>query len=101
MVGQNGIEKVTVSERGLSDEAVAMLIEGQATREDGSKVPFSVWSVAFRHDRLVSIVQMSAYAVGDLEKKRLEGKVESLAGVMNDRMATVLATGGEAAAAAP
>jgi hypothetical protein len=101
MVGQNGIEKVDISELDLSDEGAAMVIEGQGTREDGSKVPFSVWSVAFRHGRLVNLVQVSAYGVSDLEKKRLESKVESLAAVMHDRTATVLATGGDAAAAAP
>jgi hypothetical protein len=96
---EDGITRIDISEHDLSDEAISLLIEGEEDMEDGSKLEVSGWAMAFRRGRLVGVVHIFALNADDLEKTRLEGKVEVLADLMNKQMESVLAAGNAAARA--
>jgi hypothetical protein len=68
----------------------------RVAQEDGSST--DVWIVAAEYQRGRLLGHVAMYAIGptDLEKRRLQGRVESLAQVMNQKMASVLAAGAAA-----
>jgi len=74
------------------DEAIGFKIRDQFQRGDGSTANFTGWLLLFRRDRLMGAVFISASDIDNLEGQRLQGKAESLATVLNDRMAATLAS---------
>jgi len=74
------------------EEAIGFKIRDQFQRGDGSTANFTGWLLLFRRDRLMGAVFISASDIDDLEGQRLQGKAESLATVLNDRMAATLAS---------
>ena len=58
--------------------------------QDGASTDAWFVAVPFRRGRLIGSAAMYAIGASDLEKQRLEGKVKSLAGTMNERMREVL-----------
>jgi hypothetical protein len=82
------------------DESLGIRGLLRVNRDDGSSADVWVVAAEFRRGRLLGHVGLYAIGATDLEKRRLQGKVESLAGVMNERMAAVLAAGEPTAAAA-
>jgi len=82
-----------------ANEAVGMRGVARFTNEDGSSTDVWIAATQLRRGRLLGAVAIYAIGADDLEKQRLEGKVKGLASVMNDRIASVLATAAPAAAA--
>jgi hypothetical protein len=75
-------------------------VRGVARFADEDGTPNDVWIVVaeYRRGRLLGSVAIYAFGPSDSEKARLEQMVGSLASVMNDRMASVLAAAPPAAA---
>jgi hypothetical protein len=95
---EEGVEKIEVSEQDIGDGAFDVRVAGSIERDDGSSVQLSASALAFRRGRLMGVVTAFTVGAQEEESQRLEGKAQSLGPVMNDRMASVLATGAPAAA---
>ena len=91
-------DKVETYDLDVADQGAGARIEGSVKRGDGSRV--SIWgAVAYiRHGRLDGALTMFGSEISDAEKQALEGKVKTLASVMDDRISTVLDAGAPAAA---
>ena len=81
----------------VADEAVGANQEIDIKSSDGSTVTVWYTSVLFRRGRLTGVVAISAIGPSQSDQQRLQGKVEALAGTMNERMGSVLAGTGPAA----
>jgi hypothetical protein len=64
----------------------------RVAEDDGSTRDLWVVAAEYQRGRLLGHVGVYAIGPNDLEKRRLQGKVEALAQLMNDRMKAVLAT---------
>ena len=71
-------------------EAMSGWFEASVQNEDGTTEVFWATATVFRRGRLLGAVAMFAQGIDDLEEKRLQGKVESLAPAMNERIGSVL-----------
>jgi hypothetical protein len=83
-----------------ADAAIGIRGIARFSHEDGTSTDVWIVVAEYRRGRLLGAVATYAIAPNDLEKTRLQGKVESLAGVMNSRMAAVLAAAASATATA-
>jgi hypothetical protein len=100
MVDGTTLEAAETFQVDVADEAVGARAVLTTIRDDGSIVEFRLVTVSFRHGRILGSIGMYTAGATDLEKRRLEGKIESLAEIMNENMAAVLALHGATGAPA-
>ena len=92
------IEAINRFEVKAGDEAMGANADISLRRDDGSSTRFWLTVVEFRRGRLVGDVRMFGMGLSDIDKVRLQGKVEALAAVMNERVSGALAVSAETAA---
>jgi len=92
------IEAINRFEVKAGDEALGANADISVRREDGSSTGFWLTVVEFRRGRLAGDVRMFGMGLSDIDKVRLQGKVEALAAVMNERVSGALAVSAETAA---
>ncbi len=83
----------------VGDESIGFVLRVQAPKDDGSTGNYTGWLMYFTHGRLLGSLYVSAADIDDVEGERLQSRAETLASVLNDRIAARLAA--QAPSAAP